>query len=50
MLTIPEFWRWRPENQFKVILSYTLHNNFKACLGYKRPKGENRRGERNQQQ
>lgn len=28
------------KDQFKVILSYTLHSKFKACLGYLRPEGE----------
>lgn len=25
------------KDQFKAILSYTLHSKFKACLGYMRP-------------
>lgn len=40
MLIIPEFWRWRQEDQFKVIRSYTLQSKFKAFLGYMRPEEE----------
>lgn len=40
MTISPEFWRWRQEDQFKVILSYTLQSKFKAFLNYMRPEGE----------
>lgn len=26
------------EDQFKVILSYSLHSKFEVCLGYMRPR------------